>query len=349
MKKNKLTKKIKLTINNQKQYKVFKSNQLLGLIFILFFSFLAVISTVNITGFTTIFDYSFGFLFGYYSYFVFAGFIYYGLSLMFNLNIKIEKFLIKKYNRVFHFSWAVYSVFIIGISLVLESIIIIVKKNVFFPGINAFDITLSSWWTDFINTGNAALPGVYNSGVVIALLIPLIVSWTGYPVSIILGLFCILYFVFYFYFGSIINIFTNSNYKKTKLKGEELEKHETKILDLSFENENSIKSDIININLNKEEIQNNQTALVSIADIEYAFPIEDPFKEDNKNNEFIENKTKEFNIKNNLIDKDFSIDDFVEKDRNLLDSKTFDFELDIFNTTTEPIYSNDTVKSKKDK
>lgn len=335
MKEKKIVSKLKAKINNQKQYKIFKSKQLLGLILLLVASFLFLVSIIQITGFTTIYAYSFGFIFGYYSYFLFIGFIYYGLSLLFNIDIKIEKYLVKKYNRVFNFSWLVYLFFVIGISLVVESSIIIYKSGTVFPGIKAFNLIIDNWWNSFISSNNAWLPQTQNQGILMSILIPSFSSWAGNPVSIFLGVVLVLYFVFYIYYGSIITILKNSkNEKYIKLKGEKLEEHKTKILDLTFEDKD--------VNENKE-IQNNifvedkKTVTINVNDTDNFFPFDDPFNEENKSKDFIKDKTKEFNLKHNLTT-EFDISKKEERTKsNQTNSQTFNFELDIFNTKTQPI------------
>ena len=104
MKPKNIKSKIKTSINNQRQYRIFKSKQLIGLLIIIFASFFLVVSMVQVTGFTTLYSYTFGFLFGYYSYFILFSLVYVGLSLLFNIDIYIEKFIAKKYNRTLNFS-----------------------------------------------------------------------------------------------------------------------------------------------------------------------------------------------------------------------------------------------------
>lgn len=334
MKENKIKNKIKASINNQKQYGIFKSKQLIGLILLLITSFLFLVSIMQITGFTTIYAYSFGFIFGYYSYFIFVGFIYYGLSLLFNIDIKIERYLVRKYNRTFNFSWIAYLLFVVGISLVVETSVIIYRSGSIFPGVKAFNLIIDSWWNSFVSSKNPTIPQTQNQGVLMSVLIPLISSWAGNPVSIFSGLILVFYFFFYVYYGSIIDILRSSKKERyRRLKKEELKEHKTKILDLTFEDKD--------IEENKNDtntifIDDKKTVTIEINNSEDLFPFDDPFKDElSKSNDFVKDKTKEFNLKHNLTTEfDFTK---KEEETNQQKSQTFNFELDIFNTSTQPI------------
>ena len=55
MKPKNIKNKIKNSINNQRQYRIFKSKQLMGLLIMIFASFFLVVSMVQVTGFTTLY------------------------------------------------------------------------------------------------------------------------------------------------------------------------------------------------------------------------------------------------------------------------------------------------------
>lgn len=341
MKNWRIYKKAKTALNNQRQYKIFKSKQLYGLLLVLLSSYFFIVSIVQVPGFTTIYSYTFGLLFGYYSYFIFAGFIYFGLSLLIDMDKKIEKFLVKKYNRAFHFSWIVYFFFVIGVALIIESSFFIHRRGPF-PGGNVFFQTIKDWWDGGSigftsgNQATAVLPCTINSGFIPTIFISLIASWAGFPVTLVIGIIFFFYFWFYIYFGSLLKVIQNTKHDKSKLKKREIEEHKTKVLDLSFENENVLEKPS-NLD-NGQKFQ--KTVTLSIDNVNNSiFNIEDT-NEENKNHEFIEEKTKEFNFDNNLL-QDFNIEKDLEKDKKLSNPETFEFELNIFDTITAPIADND--------
>lgn len=341
MKPKKIANKIKTSIHNRKQYQIFKSKQLIGLLIVIISTFFLAVSMVQVTGFTTLYAYTFGFLFGYYSYFILFALIYVGLSILFNIDIHIEKFIVKKYNRTLNFSWLVYLFFVIGIAMIVESSILISEENKLFLGDQMFDISLHDWWNDFTNSGNvnnAALPSTWNSGLLPSIFLSLIGSWSGLAFTIICGILFVFHFVFYIYFGSIIAIIRNSHTQKHKLKGQELVDHDTKILDLEFENDNNI----IESKTDEDLVDFKKTVTISIDNVDNFFDVENPeIISENTQTDFLQMKTQEFNQQNNLI-QDFNIEENLGVDQRLLNPETFEFELDIFDTITAPI-SNETI------
>lgn len=337
-----LKSKLQSFYSNQKKYKIFKSKQLLGLILTILSAYFFVVSIVQVSGFTTIYSYTFGFLFGYYSYFIFVALIYFGLTLIFNIDIWIEKFLAKRYNRIFNFSWFIYLLFVIGIALVIESSIQIHKNKNAFPGVDVFELSITNWWEIFTSSSNASLPNVQNAGFIVNLCVSLIAFWAGFPVSIIIGVICILYFGYYLYYGSLITTIKNSKIDKNKMKKAEVMEHKTRILDLSFENDNILDNKEDLKQLGDEELQ--KTVTIDIDNVNNIFDVNEINKEQ-INEEFIKDKTTEINIKNDIAQK-FNIDDKLNEEKKHISNETFEFELDIFDTITETIVDDNITDNK---
>ncbi len=341
---NLLKNKMRTSFKNRKQYQIFQSKQFLGIVLVALMVFLMVLSFVQIPGFSTINSYTFGMLFGYYSYFFYIGFIIYGLSQILQINIRFEKFIATKFNRKLHFSWLLYLLFAIGIALIVESIRQWVIDRSIFPAEKAFSNFFGSWWEEFSNNrgtkldSNPALPGIQNHGIVVALFMALVTSWTGYIVSIIFGLILISYFIYYLFYGSIIQkikyqILGKTN-KKEIITKEEFEDYKTKIMDLSFEDNSSI------VNNPNNEITAHispKTSTISITNSDLMFPIDNPLDKnaESSKQDFIESKTLQLNLEKNNT-KEFKLDVVDNQlQSNAEDSKTFDFELDIFKTSTD--------------
>lgn len=341
--KSMFSKKVKAAINNQKQYKIFSSKQFIGILMIVIFAFLMVVSIVQIRGLSTINSYTIGMLFGYYSYFIYIAFICFGLCLVFQIDIRIDKFLSTKFNHKFHFSWLPYLFFCIGVALVIESIIKAINDKTIFPGFGAFKDFFSDWWYSFTNhnatqSGSTSLlPGIMNSGIIVSFCMSMLVSWSGYIISIIIGLLLIAHFVFYIYYGSFIKIIKmkiagGDPTKKEVVKKEEFEEYKTKLLDLSFEDQSGIveKPDLEII----QDVKAKTTSL-EISNSENLFPMSDPFSnvEDNQNTAILQEKTSQINLDKKLT-KEIDLDSKVQQDL-LSNYDTFDFELDIFDQTKE--------------
>lgn len=358
-------KKIKISINNQKQYEIFKSKEFIGLLILILSSFLLVVSFIQVPGFNTIPGYTFGLLFGYCSYFIYLGFIILGLSMLFQIDIRIDKLIAKKFSKKFHFSWITYLFFSIGIALIVESSIQIARNTTVFPGSGAFKNFFSDWWKSFTqynstsNTyGNPALPNTWNSGIIVCLFMSLLVSWSSYIVSIIIGVLFISYFVFYTYKGSIIKLiktkmFGNLNRKEIVNK-KEFEDYKTKILDLSFEDSNSSSDNnfLVNNQNNSLEIK---TTTISFDNTKSIFSNEDIVINDNDELEkqMLEEKTTQLNLKNNLTS-EFNFDSIENKYKEAPEIEGFDFELDIFQTAPntveiDELYSDEKNQKDKDK
>lgn len=329
-----LSNKIRVSWKNQKQYNIFKSRQLIGILVLLISLYFFVVSLVQVSGFTSVYSYTLGFLFGYYSYFILAGLTYWGFSIAFNLDLYIERYLVRKYNRSFNFSWLVYLFFVCGLALIVESAQMIQANNNIFLGSKSFEASITTWWNDFtkFENPNPSLPAVNNSGVVVAILSALISSWTSYVFSIICGLIFIGYFFFYIYYGSIWTIIKNSQANKHQLKGAEILEHETKILDLDFENDHVLEQQT-----DDNMVDEQKTVTIAIDDVESFFDIENPFENDtDEATTFIATKIQEYNQEHNLLTK-FDVRNNLSIDKRLLDPTTFEFELDIFDTLTSPL------------
>lgn len=337
-----LKNRMKVNSWNRKQYKIFASKQFIGMIMIALFVLLFIFSFITIPGFSTIHAYTFGMLFGYYSYFFYIGFIILGLCLLFQIDIKIDKFIASKYSHKIYFSWISYILLALGVALITESILILVKNNGnAFPKEGAFGKVIGDWWSTFTNKGDpnkAAQPNVLtSSGFVISLFMALVVSWSGCYVSIIIGILLVIYFIYFTIWGSIINKLKSRKYtddmRKNKMDKEEFEEYKTKILDLSFEDNAGVaKKPNLNILSNIEA----KTTTIAIDNLDIMFPIDNPFQAletEEKNQTFIEDKTSEVNLENKTTT-EFKLDFHENKivKQNIDDIKTFDFELDIFNT-----------------
>ena len=340
-----LSKKIKASIRNQKQYKIFESKQFIGLILLVVFSFLFVVSIVQVRGLSTINSYTIGMLFGYYSYFIYIGFIVLGLCFLFQIDVKIDKFLSAKFKRKFHFSWVPYLFFSLGVALFVESIMKAIHGHTIFPGGGAFKQFFSDWWKNFTNDygkepgSTSLLPGIMNSGIVVALFMSLLVSWSGYIVSIIIGLLFIAHFIYYIFYGSLIKririkMFGDPN-KKDVIKKEEFKEYETKIMDLSFEDNSGM---IEKPNMEILSNVNAKTTTISI-DPDNIYPVENPLDNIEKNEmDFVEEKTNQINLEKNLT-QEFKIE--IPDEDEHKDIETFDFELDIFGNTEEAKFEED--------
>lgn len=358
-------KKLKISINNQKQYKIFKSKEFIGLLILILFSFLLVVSFIQVPGFSTIPGYTIGLLFGYCSYFIYVGFIILGLSMLFQIDIRIDKLIAKKFSKKFHFSWITYLFFSIGIALIVESSIQVKNNTTVFPGPGAFKNFFNDWWKSFTQYnsetkqyGNPTLPYTWNSGIIVCLFMSLLVSWSSYIVSIIIGVLFICYFVFYTYKGSIIKLIKTKMFgdlnKKEIVDKKEFEDYKTKILDLSFEDSNLSHNNNFSIN-NQNDLADLKTTTISFDNTKSIFSNEDIVVNNNIDfdKQMLEEKTTQLNLKNNLTS-EFNLDSFENKYKDAPEIEGFDFELDIFHTSPntldiDELYLDVNEKKEKDK
>lgn len=353
-------KKVKISINNQKQYKIFKSKEFIGLLILVLSSFLLVVSFIQVPGFSTIPGYTIGLLFGYCSYFIYVGFIILGLSMLFQIDIRIDKLIAKKFSKKLHFSWITYLFFSIGIALIVESSIQIVNNKMVFPGPGAFKNFFSDWWKSFTQYnsetskyGNPALPYTWNSGIIVCLFMSLLVSWSSYIVSIIIGVLFICYFIFYTYKGSIIKLIKTKMFgdlnRKEVINKKEFEDYKTKILDLSFEDSNLSNDNNFLVN-NQNDSMEIKTTTISFDNTKSIFSNEDIVINDNDELEkqMLEEKTTQLNLKNNLTS-EFNLDSFENKYKDAPEIEGFDFELDIFQTAPNTLDIDELYLDVKDK
>ena len=353
-------KKVKISINNQKQYKIFKSKEFIGLLILVLSSFLLVVSFIQVPGFSTIPGYTIGLLFGYCSYFIYVGFIILGLSMLFQIDIRIDKLIAKKFSKKLHFSWITYLFFSIGIALIVESSIQVVNNKMVFPGPGAFKNFFSDWWKSFTQYnsetskyGNPALPYTWNSGIIVCLFMSLLVSWSSYIVSIIIGVLFICYFIFYTYKGSIIKLIKTKMFgdlnRKEVINKKEFEDYKTKILDLSFEDSNLSNDNNFLVN-NQNDSMEIKTTTISFDNTKSIFSNEDIVINDNDELEkqMLEEKTTQLNLKNNLTS-EFNLDSFENKYKDAPEIEGFDFELDIFQTAPNTLDIDELYLDVKDK
>lgn len=346
--KSKFSKKIKVMIENQKQYKIFGSKQFLGILLVFIFTFLMIVSMIQIRGLSTISSYTIWMLFGQYSYFIYIGFIILGLCFLFQIDIKLDKYLSTKFNRKFYFSWYAYLVFCIGIALIIDSITMLVETKDPFPGWGAFQEHFTKWWASFSNNNGqnpgstSWLPGTDNSGIVISFFMSIIVCWSGYFVSTIIGVVLVCYFILYIFYGPIIKVIRIKIFgdptKKENVKREDIKDHKTKLVDLSFEDNGGFTNEFLN-NKKSKSISTNSIEL-NLKESNNDFPITNPYEEidfdKNNNSVELQERTRQINLKNNNT-REFSFENnSVKKEWDDLNkSKTFDFELDIFDDTNE--------------
>lgn len=323
---NKLGNKIKTKIKNEKEYKIFQNKKIIGIILSVLFVFLFVVSLVDIPIFTTIHAYTFGFLFGYYCYFVYIAMIFQGLILSFDLDVLITRFFVKKINKTLFFNWITYCIFVFGIALIIESSIAFSNNEKVFNGINSFESYYRNWWESFRSSEDPVLPNTLNGGVVLIFFVALFSSIAGNIMTIIIGILLLLFFIYYMLFGSPFKMIKKNN-KQHKLRKMEEQEYETKILDLSYE------SKTID-NKNKEEIS--ETEIIEPNQI---FETNDINDNHYLQEEFIRKKTEEISKhqSNQKIIDNIEIEEVDNNNFEEHEQDTFEFELDIFNTTTSVI------------
>ncbi len=234
IKQKKINKRAKFHKNN---YHLWTNGRLLSIILIGLSLLFLILSIIELPILSAVPGYTFGFLFGYYSYIFYAFIIYYSTCKLFNINI----YLIKKISkiRVLHYSWFNVFTLTFGIMLIIETSLYINKNNAAFPGLSAWSDNFNQWWENFTSFGDSTKPNINNSGAVTILLLSILYSLGGTIVAIIFSLVLISYFFFYLFYSSPIKNILNK--KAVKKKAANLnEEYETKIVDLSFEDENKI-------------------------------------------------------------------------------------------------------------
>lgn len=247
-------KKKRINKNSRNNYKLWSNGRLFSLILLGISILMFILSIVDLPFFSIFPGYTFGFLFGYYSYIFYCFLAFYSISKLFNIQIYLIKFISKV--KVFHYSWLNTFILAFGIIILLESSFYLSNNNNVFPGLNSWDINFNNWWSEFTNNHDALKPDINNSGVVINIVISLFYSIGGVIVSLIISFLLIFYFVFYLFFSSPIKKFGNDK-KRKKVKEAERIEYETKIMDLSFEDNNKIvvsgfKTEIINFDKNED-------------------------------------------------------------------------------------------------
>ena len=232
-------KKIDKTRKFQKNnYNIWTNGRLLSLILIGSSLLFLILSIIELPILSAIPGYTVGFLFGYYSYIFYFFIIYYSICKLFNINI----YLIKKISKfkVLNYSWLNVFILTFGIMLIIEtSMYINNNKNAAFPGVDAWTDNFTSWWKNFTSFNDATKPNIHNTGVVISLILSILYSLGGTIVAIIFSLLLILYFIFYLLYSSPIKKIGNKRAAK-KRAADLNQEYETKIVDLSFEDENKI-------------------------------------------------------------------------------------------------------------
>ncbi|MGL5590610.1 MAG: hypothetical protein ACRDCH_00850 [Metamycoplasmataceae bacterium] len=302
-------KKIEKIGNDSKNnYYIWSNGRLFSLILLAITLLFFIISIVQIPFLSAIPGYTFGLAFGYYSFIFYIVFAYYATSKLFNLNIYIIKMISK--TRVFNYSWINFFLLIFGIVLIIETTIYMINNSSPFPGMEVWKINFNTWWENFTMANNSLEPHIMNAGVVTNFVLSILYSVGGTIISIIFSIFLILYFIFYSFFGSPINRFEKKRKDKKELERKNKE-HETKIVDLSFEDEHKIiVSDFgTKILENVSEIDADETILNRKSKINKrevlekednkieTIPFDNPF-EDSGNFIFSEKETKEIKLRN---------------------------------------------------
>lgn len=218
-------------------YHIWSSGRLLSLILMGLSFLFFILSIIEIPFLSTIPGYTFGFLFGYYSFIFYLILMYYCTCRLFNINIYIIKMISKI--RVFNYSWLNTFILIFGIVLIIETSIYMINNKSPFPGVEVWGKNFNVWWESFTSLGNALEPNISNPGIIITFILSILYSIGGTIVSIIFSAILILYFTFYLFFSSPIKKFENKKENKKKIEKENNE-YETKIVDLSFEDDNKI-------------------------------------------------------------------------------------------------------------
>ena len=268
--------KHKLKKINRDNYKLWSNGRLFSLILLGIAILMFVLSLINLPFFAIFPGYTFGFLFGYYSYIFYCFLIFYSVSKLFNIKIFLIKWISKF--KIFYYSWFNFFLLILGIIIFIESCIYISNKNNIFPGLSSWSTNFNNFWDEFTNNNDALKPNINNSGVVINIIISTLFSIGGTIISIIASFILIGYFFFYLFFSSPIKKFNN----KKKIKGEkewERKEYETKILDLSFEDNNKIISPGFQtemIEINRDDIRKKE---IKEESFNYDEPIEEAVKD----------------------------------------------------------------------
>ncbi|MGL5204679.1 MAG: hypothetical protein ACRC9F_02795 [Metamycoplasmataceae bacterium] len=322
--------KDKIANEFKNNYNIWSNGRLFSLILLAITLLFFIVSIVQIPFLSFIPGYTFGLIFGYYSFIFYVVFAYYAASKLFNFNIYLIKSISKI--RVFHYSWFNFFLLIFGIILIIETTTYMMNNSSPFPGIDAWTINFNTWWENFTSANNALKPNIMNPGIITTFGLSILYSLGGTIVSIIFSILLISYFVFYLFFGSPINRFEKKIKEKREIEKENRE-YETKIVNLSFEDDHPIvvtdfgtriienTGEIHNKEIKikrKPEINNNDEINVEKEKME-TVPFDNPFEESDN---FIlsEKDTQEIKIKNNNLLNDteflFNNDDANQKSKN---------------------------------
>ncbi|MGL6125122.1 MAG: hypothetical protein ACRC1F_01370 [Metamycoplasmataceae bacterium] len=349
-------KKNKIGKDSKNNYHIWSSGRLSSLILIGLSILFFILSIVEVPFLSAIPKYTFGLLFGYYSFVFYLFLIYYATCKLFNINIYIIKAISKI--RVFNYSWLSFFILVFGVILIIETSIYMTNNKSPFPGVEAWNINFNTWWKDFTISENALKPNVNNSGVLVTLVLSTLYSIGGTIVSIIFSILLIFYYVFYLFFSSPLNKFSNKKENKKKIQKENNE-YETKIVDLSFEDDHKIVvsdfgTKIIenidkptskpNLNLNEQNLTNQKNEVAKGDEkIVETIPFDNPFDEPDS---FISNEkvTQEINIKRNK--REFEDTEFIFNNEGSVenDNKT----PNVYNQTSE-IKLDKNINKKKNK
>lgn len=309
--------------SNKSNYHIWENGRLFAIIILGISIILFVLSLIELPFFAAFPGYTFGFLFGFYSYIFYILVIYYAMCKLFNLKIYLVKLISKKI-RVFHYSWINVFILALGVIILGETIFYISNNKDAFPGANAWNINFNLWWNNFTSHNNWLKPNINTSGILVNFVSSMFFSIGGVIISFVASILLIGYFLFFLFFSSPLQMMNNKR-EKQREKNKQTRLHKTKIIDLSFEDENKIivssfgrkivegnpqlinienmknESKIISINNNKKsigELVTNDNLVIPTENISLddTIPFDDPFGDENK---FITagNVTEEIKIK----------------------------------------------------
>ncbi|MDK2819916.1 MAG: biotin transporter BioY [Mycoplasmataceae bacterium] len=248
---------------NKNNYHIWENGRLLAIIILGFSIIFFILSLIELPFFAVFPGYTFGFLFGFYSYIFYIFVIYYAICKLFNLKIYLVKMVSKKI-RVFHYSWTNMFILTLGSIILGETIFYIFSNGEAFPGTSAWNVNFNLWWNNFTSYNDWLKPNINTSGIIVNFISSVFFSIGGVIISFIASVLLISYFFFYLFFSSPLQMINNKKVKQEE-KIKEKRQHSTKIIDLSFEDENKIivssfgrkivdnKHNLVNIENKKDE------------------------------------------------------------------------------------------------
>ncbi|MGL4183736.1 MAG: hypothetical protein ACRCRP_01235 [Metamycoplasmataceae bacterium] len=300
MKMNKQEKK-KKEKKEKFKYNLYSGKKIFFVFLSIFFSFLFITSIINLEYVDLISSYTFGALFGYYSFLFYILMIFYCLDRAFNIGGKLKLSFDKKNKINLNFKNIVIISFLIII--IIDSFTSWIMMKQLFIGIDLWSIKYNDWWNSFSSSGNWLNINNFNSGILIIFITTLFEFWTSFAVLII--------FCFILLFVQIITIFKKDLIKNV-LTIKKRKKNEWKQFNEHINNVvNPINSKKVAI-ANREDIEKpKKFEEKREVDVTELFPFDDPFSKDNLENkewktgiiDINEEETKNKKVKRNYVSK----------------------------------------------